>query len=370
MPTYQQTSLRHKKRFPLILHFSNVLTLVFVGACKPQSKNLSDAETMSDQQSLQNMKALIDTGLAQLDEELKSLEQAEENEPLGLTAQNTKKSSKTNTNFFNLFQRVSSAWQLMQGNPCRIWAPIIRNMGKDIPYPYFFIGASAEAGAGLHGIIGRDYVWDLYNLQVAAFNYKSLEMVFGSGTVGAAINTYIGLGFGRKNDVNEAWSGRFLSSSISGSLPVLSDYLSGHISYFSAQTPQGLADPRFRGGSIGLSLGVSAPTGVPAALQVSNGNWIIDNIENKKISQRLASFGVNNSMQGSATCQGGCVRIDNISRGAGYTGRAVNLARSIAVVALNGGGGLIFQGIDKIMLLAIATGAYRDNQNNARACQI
>jgi hypothetical protein len=231
------------------------------------------------------------------------------------------------------------------------------------------VGASAEAGAGVHGMIGRDYVWDFYNLQISVFNYKALELVFGSGTVGAGVNLYAGLGFGNKRDVNDAWSGKFATTGLSGSLPILSDYLSGHVAYFSAQTPQGQADFRFKGGSMGLSAGVSAPTTLPGALQVASGNWIVDKVENQKLSRRLTQFGIKNSMQGSDTCQGNCVRIDNIKAGMGYTGRAVNLARSIPLLSAGGSGLSYFPGIEKFMLLAIATGAYRDTLNTHEACR-
>lgn len=339
-------------------------------ACKPTSKSTGESEALAAQQSLQNMRTLIESGLTQLDEELQTLDKQTSDGALGLTGSNSWGKGPINLPFRQIFKNVSAAWSAMQANPCKIWTPILRSTGVEIIHPYFFTGASVEAGAGLHGILGRDYVWDLYNLQISAFNYKALEVVFGSGTIGAGVNTYVGMGFGRKIDVNDAWSGKFSTTGFSGSLPVLSDYLSGHIAYFSAQTPQGRADHRFVGGSVGISASVSAPTAIPGAVQIASGNWIIDKRENQRLSQQLARHGVSNSMAGSGTCQGRCVRIDNLVRGAGYTGRAVNLARSLPVILMNTAPSIAMNGMEKIMLLAIAMGAYRDNQNNVNACRI
>lgn len=345
------------------------LTLAYLlNSCKP-AQNSSTLATLPDEQaSVAEMAGLMNSGIAQLELEMRALDTTAGSDALGLTSSSWG-NSRTKPNYIELFKKVSGIWKNTQGNPCAIWAPILRSIGKELIHPYFFTGGSAEAGIGLHAIIGRDYVWDFYNLQLSAFNYKALEVVFGSGTAGAGVNAYIGLGFGQKGDVNDAWSGRFMTTGVSGSLPVLSDYLSGHLAHFSAQTAQGTADFRFRGGSIGISAAVSAPTTIPGAVQIANGYWIIDKRENQKLSQRFTNLGIKNSMQGAGTCQGQCVRIDNSQSGAGYMGRAVNLARSIPAVMFGTEAGAFYPGLDKIMLLAIATGAYRDTKNSAYACR-
>lgn len=342
--------------------------LFFLVSCKPKSAQDAVTAAAVTEKANTEMAQRMNLALEQLGSELDILDAVQP--PSALSNENFAVSGLVPRGGFKpLFSRVNDLWKNFQGNPCRVWSPIVRAVGRELSRPYFFVGASAETGVGIHGMIGRDYVWDLYNLQVAVFNYKAVEFVFGAGAVGAGVNLYAGLGFGNKRDVNDAWSGKFATTGLAGSLPILSEYLSGHMAYFSAQTPQGQADFRFRGGSVGLSASVSVPTTLPGAVQVSSGNWTIDKVENQKLSRRLAQWGIKNSMQGSDTCQGSCVRIDNIKAGMGYTGRAVNLVRTIPLLASSGSGVGLFPGIEKIMLLAIATGAYRDTLNNHEACR-
>lgn len=338
--------------------------LIFLNACKPPIARDSETTAAQEKQSIQQMTDLIDSGISQLDVPFQDTE-----EGLSLSAHWQSQANPSSQVYRKIFEKVRSKWNSMDRNPCKMLAPITRTVGREIPYPYFFVGVSAEAGAGVHGIIGRDYVWDFYNMQISAFNYKSIEFVFGSGTLGAGVNAYVGLGFGNKRDVNDAWSGRFANKGVSGSLPVLSDYLSGHISFFHAQTPQGQNDFRFRGGSVGLSAGVSVPTPAPGALQVSSGIWVHDKHENLRISRRLSQAGIKNSLQGSETCQGRCIRIDNSIAGAGYTGRATNIARTLPILATGREKFSFIPEIEKLMLLAIATGAFRDVRNNSMLCR-
>lgn len=359
----KKSKWRSSLLLPCFMTLANLLN-----SCKPAQNSPTLAILREEQTSLAEMAGLMNSGIAQLELEMRALDTTAKSGVLGLTS-GSWRNSHVQPNYIELFKKVSGIWKNTQGNPCAIWAPILRSVGKELIHPYFFTGGSAEAGIGLHAIIGRDYVWDFYNLQLSAFNYRALEVVFGSGTAGAGVNAYVGLGFGQKGDVNEAWSGRFMTTGAAGSLPLLSDYLSGHVSYFSAQTAQGTADFRFRGGSIGFSAAVSAPTAIPGAIQIANGYWMIDKRENQKLSQRLTKLGIKNSLQGVGTCQGKCVRIDNSQSGAGYTGRAVNLARSIPAVMFGSELGAFYPGLDKMMLLAIATGAYRDTKNSAYACR-
>jgi hypothetical protein len=48
--------------------------------------------------------------------------------------------------------------------------------------------------------------------------------------------------------------------------------------------------------------------------------------------------------------------------------RAIQLARSVPMTVLPKGREIFFPGFDKIVLLAIATGSYRDTLNSAQAC--
>jgi len=341
---------------------------LFLNSCKPKASEESLTSAAALEKANVEMSQRMNQALDQLSVELESLDSAQSS--VAPAPENFSLSGALpRAGFKSLVSRVNGLWKNVQGNPCRVWSPIVKSVGRELARPYFFVGASAEAGAGVHGMIGRDYVWDLYNLQVAVFNYKAIELVFGAGTVGAGINLYGGLGFGNKRDVNDAWSGKFVTSGVSGSLPILSEYLSGHVAYFAAQTPQGQTDLRFKGGTVGLSAGVGVPTALPGAVQIASGNWTIDKVENQKVSRRLTQLGIKNSMQGNDTCQGQCVRIDNIKAGMGYTGRAVNLARSIPLVSTSGSGVGFFPGIEKVMLLALAAGAYRDTLNTHEACR-
>ena len=321
-------------------------------------------------QPKKEMAELIDTALKQLNELVNEPDTAEQNPDLLSLTQRPKPNAQTQKQLKELLQRVNAMWNSVGRNPCSIWTPIERKFGKKAIQLYFFMGGSVEAGAGLHGIIGFDYVWDLYNLQLGIFNYKSVETVFGAGTVGAGLNSYLGLGFGEKKSVVDAWSGKFSSVGVSGSLPVLSNYLSGHITHFTGQTARGKPDFSIRGGSIGISAAVSLPTLSPGALQIAVGNWTVNKNENMKLSSLFKKIGISNSMSGQDTCQGTCIRFDNISKGAGYTGRAVNLAKSLPLLMLTSSTSSFPISFDKVMLLALATGAYRDTRNRSEACQL
>lgn len=338
--------------------------LFLLNACKPSAPRDSETAAAQEMQSLRQMTEFIESGINQLDVPF-----PEPEEGLSLSGQwQAQAGGRGAGTYRKILEEVRDKWKSMNKNPCSMLAPIIRSVGSQIPYPYF-VGVSAEAGAGVHGIIGRDYVWDFCNMQISAFNYKAIEFVFGSGTLGAGVNAYMGLGFGNKSDVHDAWSGRFANTGISGSLPALSDYLSGHVSYFHAQTPRGQNDFRFHGGSVGLSAGVGVPTPSPGALQVANGMWVHDKHENLRIGKRLSQAGIKNSLQGSETCQGRCIRIDNSVAGAGYTGRATNIARTLPILATGREKFTFVPEIEKLMLLAIATGAFRDVRNNPMLCR-
>ncbi|MEY2988061.1 MAG: hypothetical protein RJB13_1582 [Pseudomonadota bacterium] len=353
-----------------LTQLSSLYLMILSTSCL--NKTTSTAEQVVEQQteSAKEMAELIDTALKQLDELIiESESNGQNSEELNLV-QAPKISAQNQKQVRELLGRVNAMWNAIGRNPCSIWTPLERKLGKKAIQPYFFIGGSVEAGAGLHGIVGTDFVWDLYNLQLSIFNYKSVETVFGAGTIGAGLNTYLGLGFGEKKNVVDAWSGKFASVGVSGSLPVLSNYLSGHITHFTAQTPHGKPDYSIRGGSIGISAAFSLPTPAPGALQVAVGNWTVNKKENQKYSHLFKKLGINNSMTGQDTCQGACIRFDNISKGAGYTGRAVNLAKSLPLLMLSSSANAFPVSFDKVMLLALATGAYRDSRNRTEACRL
>lgn len=369
------SSYRQKPTKTYLLFSLGLFTIATIlpGCMKKATSSSTVQNTEVQTEPNQEMAQLIDTALTQLDELLIEQQPLEELPPLpspGNTGLGPKSSASTKRMLQDLVKRVNTKWNSMGRNPCSIWTPFIRKFGKATIQPYFFMGGSVEAGAGIHGIVGTDYVWDFYNLQLGVFNYKSMETVFGAGSVGAGANTYLGLGFGQKKNVVDAWSGQFASVGVSGSLPILSNYLSGHITHFTARTSSGKADYSIQGGSIGLSAAMSLPTPTPGALQVAIGNWIVNKQENIKLARLFNRLGIGNSMTGQDTCQGSCIRFDNIAQGAGYTGRAVNLAKSLPLLMLSSSVNAFPMSFDKMMLLAIATGAYRDTRNRAEACKL
>lgn len=351
----------HKKLIPLTLFLA---VNPAVGCKKPVESEIL-TEEQKESKAIEDTGNLIDEGLTQLlaDDQLSSPDAAGA-DAMGLT----RAPARTNP-FAKLVQNVQSQWQTIRKNPCSIWKPLLRSANGGLLRPYFFVGGSAEAGAGLHAVVGRDFVWDFYNLQFASYNYKSLEVVLGSGTVGAGVNSYLGLAFGVRNDVDQAWSGRFATSGASGSLPVLADYLSVHAHYFTAVGNSGKPDLSLLGASVGLSLALSVPTTVPGSIQISQGDWSADPQANKLVAGKLSAARIPHALTGRETCNGKCIRFDNKSGGNGYTGRMVNLIRSFPAIMNADPTGSFSPQMDKIMLLALAVGAYRDSLNATYLCR-
>ncbi|NBX17614.1 MAG: hypothetical protein EBR09_09635 [Proteobacteria bacterium] len=351
----------HKKLIPLTLFVAFNPAV----ACKKPVESEILTEEQKEFKAIEDTGNLIDEGLTQLlaDDQLSSPDAA------GADAMGLTRAPARANPFAKLVQNVQTQWQTIRKNPCSVWKPLLRSANGGLLRPYFFVGGSAEAGAGLHGVVGRDFVWDFYNLQFASFTYKSLEVVLGSGTVGAGVNSYLGLAFGVRNDVDQAWSGRFAASGASGSLPVLSDYLSAHANYFTSVGNSGKPDLSLLGASVGLSLALSVPTTVPGAIQISQGDWSADPQANKLLAGKLSAARIPHALAGRETCNGKCIRFDNKSGGKGYTGRMVNLIRSFPAIMNADPTGSFSPQMDKIMLLALAVGAYRDSLNATYLCR-
>lgn len=338
----------------------------FLPACKPSTQSTLSANSGTSNEEIFSAGKMIDDGLDLLAQDTQEpWDESSINTALSLNAGPSRRGNP----FATVIQNVSTRWQSLQKNPCAVWKNFLTSTHTGLMHPYFFVGGSAEAGVGIHGVIGRDFVWDFYNLQFSSFNYKAVEAVMGSGTAGAGANTYLGLGLGWRKDVIAAWSGRFSSTGISGSLPILSDYLSLHANAFTALDNKGRVDSSFFGATIGLSFALSVPTPIPGAIQVSNGFWTPDLKINNEIAQKLSRMKIPHANQGNDTCQGKCIRFDNSSKGKGYTGRAVNLARSISAVMSLGPQTPYPSQLERIVLLALAVGAYRDTLNAANLCR-
>lgn len=130
-----------------------------------------------------------------------------------------------------------------------------------VEHAYFFVGGSVSGGAVVAGTAGVDVVWDLWNQQAATFGYLGGGV---SSLVGAEASAYSGYGFGDKSSVIDAWSGTFITGSLSGGLPVLK--LSVGASGFASP------DGSLIGGAVSVTVGFDfIPTPVDGSLTA--GKW-------------------------------------------------------------------------------------------------
>jgi len=153
---------------------------------------------------------------------------------------------------------VSSALDWLTGAPdlCETLAPL-----RGLEHPYFFVGVNVTAGAGVVAQGGIDVVWDLEHQQGAAFWYRGGGL---SSLGGIEAGAYLGWGFGKKAGVIDAWSGDFVTGSISVGIPVLK--LAAGASGF--KSPDGSV----WGASVGVSGGFDfVPT--PVDLSLTGGYW-------------------------------------------------------------------------------------------------
>jgi hypothetical protein len=130
--------------------------------------------------------------------------------------------------------------------------------------PYFFVGMNGTAAAVRTGQNrGVDLVWDLRNMQFATFFYT------GQGyrtLVGLEASVYMGYGFGRKDNVIDAWSGQFETADASVDVPLL---------HISAGGPVFASPDRsIWGGAIsaGVGLNVLEPIG-GVSMGVTDATW-------------------------------------------------------------------------------------------------
>jgi hypothetical protein len=123
-------------------------------------------------------------------------------------------------------------------------------------HAYFFVGASVTGGAAATPLLGTDIVWDLYNRQLAAFAYAGGGVASVVGIEGSA---YLGFGFGHKDGVVDAWSGRTASTTLSVGIPGLR--LGVGATGFTS------LDGTVKGGAVSASFGLNViPTPAEAAV--------------------------------------------------------------------------------------------------------
>jgi hypothetical protein len=148
-------------------------------------------------------------------------------------------------------------------------------------HPYFFYGAQKNAGAGIPGQGGVDYVWDLSHLQAAAFAYQGKSV---AGLAGVDAGVYAGFGFGtNKSSVIDAWSGVFISGSASAGLPFHLAQAGG--SMFVSE------DRTIYGGAVAGSIGLGLEVKFPVTVGLSKANWAGWDEETEALAQgRLFQF--------------------------------------------------------------------------------
>jgi len=155
--------------------------------------------------------------------------------------------------------QIKQVFAQIGNNICDVIGPF-----ASLNHPYFYYGASAQAGIIGQVQGGMDVVWDMTNLQTAAFGYKG----YGAGSlIGGEAGVYAGYGFGNKTGVLDAWSGRFCTAT--GSIGLPAKLLSANASAFVSP------DMSVYGGSVGVSAGLDAiPTPVDGSVFAADwGAW-------------------------------------------------------------------------------------------------
>lgn len=120
---------------------------------------------------------------------------------------------------------------------------------------------------------GIDLVWDLWNEQFSVLTYPEDAIAWPS--VGAGLTAYAGFGFGKHDDVHQAWSGQFNSAEASIGIDVWKLVsIQGQVSYF--ESPKRTTV----GGLAGVTASVSVPEiskifrlPLDASLAVTEGHW-------------------------------------------------------------------------------------------------
>ena len=344
----------------------------FMFSCKPSTENISGLSSAEKEV----IKQKLDMNLQASVQKLGNYQDSPAYSTIvanahGVTSANPNDSLAI-TGGFNVGQSfknlLDQALKKTGGSVCGILKPFLGDGSYNkIRKPYFFVGQSFSGGAGVKGVVGIDLVWDLYNLQFSAFKFGGVEATVGAGAIGGGASTYIGAAFGKGANVMEAWSGNFISSSITGSLPILADYLSIGANGFVSS--DGLK-PNYNimGAALVFQVGLSVPTAAPVGVTVQSAKWFTDKDLNTNIAGLWKKMGIPLSTRGPFTCDGNCIRIDSPNtQGASYTSRSMALLNSIPVLAASPGS-RFFPGFGELSVLALATGAFRDMANSAQAC--
>ncbi|MDB2447401.1 hypothetical protein N9W79_02115 [bacterium] len=363
------------KKTRILSYFSLITLVALIQACKPVAQVEPEVTNLLSLSEKKQITTEMDARVESLLSELGDHQDSDEYVEAVISSNNASGVSSfalSGGGLASLPRRIKKglleAWNRAGRSTCRVLKPYVdgfeKNGGRR---PYFFVGTSVDGGAFVKGVTGVDFVWDLYNMQFSSFRYSGLETTIGAGAIAAGASAYVGVGFGNKASVDDAWSGQFMGGTVSGSLPILADYFSiGAMGFTSSVNLQ--PDYSIIGAGIVLQVGFSVPTAAPVGATGQVASWHSDRALNRKIASNWRKMGIPLSTTGRDTCNGNCVRIDTNQKKASYAGRATTLLRSIPMLAVPGGGNLVFPGYNNIALLAYATGVYRDIRNSAQAC--
>lgn len=266
-----------------------------------------------------------------------------------------------------LKEETWKGWRKAGKSVCSVLRPYFKNGFKR---PYYFAGFSGSAGAGLKGVAGVDFVWNLYEPMFSAFKYTGVEASFAAGSVGAGISTYLGAALANTDDVKSAWSGTFKSASFSVSFPVLADYLSIGGNGFSSVSKDGKLNYEVIGAAVVLDASFSLPTTLPVGLSAQKAVWQTDEGLNSKIYKIWNLAGIKTRRNGPGTCQGQCIGIGPSLDKAGVkfgtnTARAVELVKTIPLISPPPSNS---PGLDKLALTAFSFGALKDSLHGKKIC--
>jgi hypothetical protein len=346
--------------------------LFLVGACVQRASIGAEISEGEAEQIRGDMSDALATSLTLVHEQLANsdylvaLEQQSElsKNSLALTSPANLKKSVSDFD-----QQIRDLWSKSGKSVCNVLRPYLDFAKKNLNHPYFFVGQSAQAGVIAQGIVGRDYVWDLFNLQFSAFDYQGKALVMGGGSVDASVSTYLGAAVGTMPDVEEAWSGRFVSSAINAGLPIVSAIASVGASGFVSADQDGRANNRLFGSAVAFNLSLPDPTGLPVGVAVQNAHWKINASENHKIAKLFTKYQkLKIATSGIETCFGRCLRFDAIDYPASYRGRALTLIMSIPLLASQKASTLFLPTLPSIALTAMAVATLRDERNGTSAC--
>ena len=136
---------------------------------------------------------------------------------------------------------------------------------RGLEHAYFYFGGYGSADVVVGAAVGMDVVYDLWNRQAATFSWKASTV--NVGTAGSiAVGGYVGYGFGAKDNVIDAWAGRFDSVAVDVDIPLTKFGIEGEL----FRSPDGSVV----GGTIVATAGLSLSWPLPVSASLETGFWV------------------------------------------------------------------------------------------------